>query len=429
MEGFDGLDPGRNLEIVPTLVGGVTEERADFPAGELDGGGLEAEPGITVRWGFTPNLSLNATLNPDFSQVEADVAQLEINNQFALFFPEKRPFFLEGADFFDTRFDTVFTRNVLDPSWGVKLTGKAGANGLGVFLAEDEVTSLVFPGSQGSDGDTFDFETTDAALRYRRDFGRSSAIGAVFTGRQGGDYSSYLGGVDGLYRLGESDSINFQLIASETEYPADVAADFEQPAGTLSDSAFRFEYDRSARNWGAWFDYIDVGEDFRADLGFMPRVDYRQVIGGLRHRWWGDTDDWYNSWAIGGDYDITEDQTGLELERELELWWELSGPMQSYVFVDAGTRDRHFDGVDFDDQRFIFSYAEFQPTGDLYLELEWEAVEAIDFDNTRPGDQLTISPEVRYNLGDHVRISLEHTLSRLDVEGGRLFEANLSQMR
>ena len=131
--------------------------------------------------------------------MEADVAQLDVNNQFTLFFPEKRPFFLEGADFFDTSFRTVFTRNVSDPDWGLKLSGKQGKNALGVFVAEDTVTNLVFPGTQGSDADSFDFASTDAVIRYRRDFGSNSAIGVVATSRDGGGYSNAVGGIDGLY--------------------------------------------------------------------------------------------------------------------------------------------------------------------------------------------------------------------------------------
>ena len=111
---------------------------------------IEVEPGLTARWGITPNLTLNAALNPDFSQVEADVGQLDINTQFALFFPEKRPFFLEGADFFQTPIQAVYTRTVADPDWGIKLTGKEGKSAIGVFVARDDLTNLIIPGSQSS---------------------------------------------------------------------------------------------------------------------------------------------------------------------------------------------------------------------------------------------------------------------------------------
>ena len=135
IQGFANLETGHNLELTPTLTGRVGEARADLPDGEFASAEEDLEPGLSARWGVTPNLSLNATLNPDFSQVEADAAQLDVNTQFALFFPEKRPFFLEGADFFETPLDLYFTRTVADPTGGIKLTGKAGANALAFSLA------------------------------------------------------------------------------------------------------------------------------------------------------------------------------------------------------------------------------------------------------------------------------------------------------
>jgi len=98
--GFQGISPGINLQLTPTLTVNRTDERPGFPEGGLEAGEANAHPGLTARWGLTPNLTLNAALNPDFSQVEADAAQLDVNTRFALYYPEKRPFFLEAADFF-----------------------------------------------------------------------------------------------------------------------------------------------------------------------------------------------------------------------------------------------------------------------------------------------------------------------------------------
>jgi hypothetical protein len=429
MEGFNGISPGRNLEINPTLVSSRTDERSDFPAGDVETGDVDTEPGLTVRWGVTPNLSLSGTLNPDFSQVEADVAQLDVNNQFTLFFPERRPFFLEGADFFRTNFNAVFTRNVSDPAWGLKLTGKQGKNGVGVFAAQDDVTNLLFPGSEGSDSDSFDFETNDTALRYRRDFGKNSAFGGVFTSRTGDDYSNVLGGFDGLYRINDKDSIEFQVLGSRTEYPLEIAEEFEQPEESFSDTAYRLEYEHEARNWRWFFEYTDVGEDFRADMGFMPRVDYTLLAGGLRRSWFGEEADWYNRISVGGDWDLTEDQSGQLLEREVEAWGQIAGPMQSFVFLKLTNRDRFFDGVYFPDQYQVSSWSEIQPNGKLWFGMWWRVGDDVDFANTQAAETVVIEPNFRYNLGKHLRATLNHTYQKLDVEGGQLFDVNLSQLR
>ena len=152
LTGFEGIVPGKNIELNPTFTASRTDamDMAGYPDGSLERGKAADEVGLTAKWGITPNLILNATANPDFSQVEADVAQLEINRRFALFYPEKRPFFLEGADFFLTPVQAVFTRTVADPLWGTKLTGKSGRTAMGFFGAQDEITNLVFPSNQGT---------------------------------------------------------------------------------------------------------------------------------------------------------------------------------------------------------------------------------------------------------------------------------------
>src|SRR5690606_28240847 len=122
VRGFAGITPGNNLLITPTLTASRTDTRDPLTA-PMQRGDTQTDAGVTVEWGITPNIIASGTINPDFSQVEADVAQLDVNNQFALFYDERRPFFLEAADFFDTPLSMVYTRNIADPDWGAKLTG------------------------------------------------------------------------------------------------------------------------------------------------------------------------------------------------------------------------------------------------------------------------------------------------------------------
>jgi hypothetical protein len=147
------------------------------PGKDWENGEGDYEPGVTARWSLTPNMVLNGTLNPDFSQVEADVAQLDVNTRFALFFPERRPFFLEGADFFLTPMNVIFTRTVADPSAGAKLTGKEGPHAVGFFVTQDQVNNLIFPSNQASRSTSLDEEVTAGVLRYRRDVGANSTVG------------------------------------------------------------------------------------------------------------------------------------------------------------------------------------------------------------------------------------------------------------
>jgi Domain of unknown function (DUF5916)/Carbohydrate family 9 binding domain-like len=438
MTGFDGVTPGRNIEINPTLTASRLDQRS-APASGLAEGDVEDDLGLTARWGMTPNLTLSGTLNPDFSQVEADAAQFDVNSQFALFFPERRPFFLEGADFFDTPFDVVHTRAVADPAWGVKLTGKEGRNGIGLFVAEDETTQFLLPFDQLSRTGSLDgFRSTAAVMRYRRDLGATSILGAIATHREGGDYFNSVYGIDGRWRPGASDTISVQLLGSQSEYPTALLADEgvglaredrELLSQRLEGSALRVGYDHSSREWNWYAQYEDIDPEFRADLGFMPRVGYSFLLGGLQRTWWSDRQgSWYSNIRVGADWDQTEGADGTLLEREVEAWVQLQGPLQSFYMIDTGRRDRFWNGVTFEES-FTHFEVSMRPTGDLNFYVLATVADTIDFAHTRAGDLLRLRPGVGYNLGRNLRLTLDHDLQRVDVDGGRLLELNVTQTR
>ncbi|MDX1632178.1 MAG: DUF5916 domain-containing protein [Thermoanaerobaculia bacterium] len=429
MTGFEGAEPGRDVELDPTVTALRVDRREDPEAGELESGDVDTEVGLTGTWGVTSNLTLSGTLNPDFSQVEADVAQLEVNERFALFFPERRPFFLEGADLFDTQFRTVHTRNVADPTWGAKLTGKVGGNAIGVMAARDDLTTLLIPGAQSSALTTLEEESVDSVLRYRRDIGESSTVGVLATSREGDVYSNRVGGIDGLFRFTDSDSISFQILGSRTEYPDSVVSSFDQPSGTFDDEAWRLEYEHSTRDWQWEIQHVDIGTRFRADMGFLSRVDLRETELEVGRTWWGDEDDWYTRLGAEIEWRLGEDQAGNLLERQLEIALNAQGPWQSFVHFETDFVDERFRGVEFSDQRRYSLFANLQPGGDLEIGFWTLYGDAVDFANVRPAETLLLAPEVSYRAGRHLRLSLSHTRERLDVEGGRLFTADLSELR
>ncbi len=232
LNGFQGISPGKNLEFDPTLTAQRDDARdmATFPAGDLEAGKVKFDPGISARWGVTPNLMLNATVNPDFSQVEADAAQLDVNTRFALYYPEKRPFFLEGADFFLTPLEMVFTRTVADPLWGGKMTGKIGRNAVGVFVTQDRINNLLFPSNQGTDMGSLSEDVWGGVFRFRRDVGRNSTVGFLYSGRVGDGYSNHVAGADGFLRLSRTKTVSWQALYSRTDYPEAIAAAYGQKA-------------------------------------------------------------------------------------------------------------------------------------------------------------------------------------------------------
>ncbi len=427
--GFEGVDPGKNLEVTPTLTGIRTSERTDFPDGELESGDPDFDPGLSVRWGFTNNLQLSGTINPDFSQVEADVAQLDVNEQFALFFPELRPFFLEGNDFFGTPSRIVFTRTLADPDWGLKLTGKQGRHAIGSFVVRDGQTNFLFPGFEGSDSETVDLENTTSVVRYSRDVGgESSRVGMIVTDRRGGDYSNSVAGVDAFLRLTTADSLEVQYLRSETEYPEEVARDFDQPLGSFDGASLLVSYAHDPRNWSLEASYRDVSDGFRADSGFLRRIDFREAEVEVDYEWFGDSDHWYTNFEIGSEWERTETRDGFLLEDTWGAYAGFQGQLQSSVWLEVETGERTFEGVFFD-QDAIRLFAFVRPARAFEIGFEIEAGDGIDFDEVRPGDEREIEVWARTTVGRHFRANLFHTRQELDIEAGNLFTADLSELR
>ncbi|MEO8467348.1 MAG: DUF5916 domain-containing protein, partial [Gammaproteobacteria bacterium] len=275
IRGLAGVEPGKNLEIVPSLTTSRSESRTD-PLNDPWQTKTNTDVGLNVRWGVTEALTANLALNPDFSQVEADVAQLDINQQFALFYPETRPFFLEGADYYSTPIQAVFTRTITDPSVGVKLTGQPGNSTLGVFAVEDELTNVLIPSSQDSTPISLDTSNNAFVGRYSQSVSSSTQIGAIFTNRSGGGYHNQVGGIDALMRIGGRHTLRAQYLLSDSEYPIDTATTYAQPVGAFDGAARALRYNFNHRDWFADVWYRNYTDGFRADSGFLPRVGIEQ---------------------------------------------------------------------------------------------------------------------------------------------------------
>ena len=263
LAGLRGLEPRRLVEVNPVLTGKRTGELA--AGGEFVRDDFEPAFGVNGRYGLTRNLVLDATFNPDFSQVEADADQVAVNERFALFFPEKRPFFLEGTEVFSTPQRLVYTRAVVDPVGGAKLTGKVGAFQVGYLGAVDE--SPV----------TFDLGTEEALfnlVRLRRDVGSGSNVGVLYTDRTLVDGSQYnrVGAVDTRLVMGGRYSLTAQA-AGAWSREAGAAGSTSDLFGTMLTA--RLERSGRVFSWEAGIE--DVAPDFRARSGFIRRIGDTQV--------------------------------------------------------------------------------------------------------------------------------------------------------
>src|SRR5258705_9529690 len=255
LKGLTGMRRGLVMDLSPEFTSRVDGAPA---ASAYRYGVVDPQLGANLRWGVTQNLSLAGTANPDFSQVEADVGQVTVNERFAGFFPEKRPFFLEGLEQFDTPNALIYTRNIVSPVVGAKLTGKVGGTAVAYIGAVDEDN----PFAPGNDHPLVNL------LRLRRDLGASSTLGLAYTDRIEGDAYNRVLGADARVIWKKIWFSDAQFVGSWTQDASGARA------GELWDVTF---YDLTGRSYGNHGELVGISPDFKAASGFVNRVNVVQA--------------------------------------------------------------------------------------------------------------------------------------------------------
>ncbi|MFL6246996.1 MAG: sugar-binding protein, partial [Thermoanaerobaculia bacterium] len=414
LHGFDTKSSGRNIEVTPTLTG--TNEDA-FDAG------------VSARWAITPGTSVQATINPDFSQVEADAAQLDVNTRFALFFPEKRPFFVEAADFFETRLPLVFTRTIADPAAGLKFTGKSGPHLYGALFARDEITNILIPGDESSDVAFLGSASTSGFARYRAELGKSATVGGLLSSRRGDDYENTVLAADGYQRVTERDNVRVQVSGSRTSYPDAIVAEFEQPHGAFDGHALRASYSHTDQNWEWSADYVELSPEFRADSGFINQVGVRQGEVFAQRRIRGGEDRWFRNIYITGGVDTTRQFDGDWNEWGADLGATYQGPRQTEISFNLAPNQEYFAGRTYHNFRHSF-FVSTQVSPDVSTYLQINSGENIDFNNEQPAEFVTISPGASLNIGRRFSGAIDYVWQQFETEtGARIFTVHLPQAR
>jgi hypothetical protein len=427
--GFEGATPGRNIEITPTVSVVASQLRDNFPTGdfpELDSLDPESDVGVTAKWGVTPNVTLTGAYNPDFSQVEADAFQLDVNRQFALWYEEKRPFFLESAG----AFDNFYSRSIASPIWAGKVTAKAGDNTFGVLAARDELTNLIISGSESSGYAPLDMESTAAALRYARDIGDMSNVSTYFNAREGDGYHNRVAGADVEVWFNENATLSFQGETSVTQYPDEITSVpyYGQSADEISDESYEIQVGRYTSGLDVYANYSDVGKDFRTDLAFMPRVGYKHVEAGAGHTWQRESGSWWTMLNFGGCYNYQELQNGTKFTRGTNIWINHQGPKQSDVDIYGWVGTKVFAGKEFETWEFDVN-AGFWPSSSLYAFTSVSYGEEVDYDNVRTGREFIVSPRAEFKLGRGLSTELGYDYERFTVDGDELYAANVARLK
>lgn len=474
--GFDGAKQGSNLTITPALVATVDEERDEETYGNTEWQRkTNVEPSLDFRWGITPDLLLNATINPDFSTVETDSARLNINNNFALFFDEKRPFFLDNQDYFDSNYNLVYTRNINAPNYGTKLTGRHKEHSFGVFLTDDSDTNILIPGNRASTIATINAESKAAAMRYRNSFSENITFGWLSTLRTSEDYENSVHSFNARFRVSTEDVFKFQALHSKTQYPDDLFEQFcdsdniddcnspdnandcdylnknahceyNEPllrtlnAEPFKGNAFKAGYYHNDSDWHYFARHEQQNQGFRGDLGFIPRVDFKKSTVGGSHKWYAKQAQWWTQIRLYSDWDITHNDNGELIEEELDISAHLNASYNSYFRLSYSTRDKVGSRLDksslaIDGNTTLFKesnlalFAEIKPALGLQLKTHISYGDAIDFSSNRLGKQKEFVPTINWNINRHLEVKLKHTFRQLDADNAEVFIARLTDFR
>jgi hypothetical protein len=267
LQGLRGISPGHGDMLIPyaytrsfrTLDQSIPTE--PFFQSKT----LEPRVGADAKLVLKQSFSLDMTVNPDFSQVESDQPQITVNRRFEAYFPEKRPFFLENPSFFETPLNLLFTRNIADPQFGVRLTGKRGPYAIGALFADDRS-----PGESVAAGDPlYDKRAFFTVVRVNRDIFRQSTVGLIFTDREFAGTFNRVGGLDTRFKLHKNWWVTAQAVASSTTLPGGARS-----AGPAYKTQARFD----GRTFYSNAEYNDLSPGFNTLTGFISTETVERPI-------------------------------------------------------------------------------------------------------------------------------------------------------
>ena len=304
LNGIKDVKRGRDIQILPYVLGTQNSTLEDFsdPDSKYTHGKLEGEIGLSAKYGLSSTLTLDATYNPDFSQVEADAPQININSPFALFYPEKRPFFLEGIDHFATPINVSYTRSINNPLFAAKLSGKINKLDIGFISAYDENTPYIIPLTERSFFLSSNKNSVSNILRMKYDMGGENYLGFIFSDReQSADSSKAFGftgfnrnyGFDGKFNFASNYYLTFQVLQNNTKEINDTNFKYNSlknfrfddnkytallDGESYSGSNVYLSFNRNARNWSFYSEYFFQAPTVRRDNGFIQRNNFHQLF-------------------------------------------------------------------------------------------------------------------------------------------------------
>lgn len=291
LKGFKKLKKGKQLELLPYAIGSQFGFREDpyNPDSPFKNEKFKGDLGIGIKYGFSSNLTGEISFNPDFSQVESDAAQINVNSSSAVFYPEKRPFFLDGANIFNSYINVVYTRMLNNPLYTAKLIGKIDDIDVGYLMGYDQSTPFIIPSKYGSDFIQTDLKSLGNALRLKKSLKGSSFIGFIGTDHETGDSYNRVAGFDGSFNFAEKYYFNWEALGYFTKEINDTLL-YDNAVKINSkgnDAGFNgekltgfggtFSLSRNSRHWNAEIFMNIAPPEARRELGYVSKNDFREL--------------------------------------------------------------------------------------------------------------------------------------------------------
>jgi Domain of unknown function (DUF5916) len=433
LTGLTGLPSTKHLIAAPYASASGQEQRPAIAGTEYQEE-TNQELGVDIKWNPTADSALDATINPDFSQIESDEAQIAANQRFALDFPEKRPFFLEGIDLFDTPIRAVNTRSITSPRWGLRGTGKLGSTGYTLLLVEDRGGgTVILPGPTFSDGALQDFRSQVAIGRVRHDLGRSFA-GFLFTGREidGGGHN-WVFGPDFQWRPTESDIVTGELLLSDTQNPErlDLHPTFDGRSSSGHAAFLSWSHQKRDYDWRLRAETYD--DDFRADSGFVTQVGGSDLQASYGRRFFPERGlfRFLRAYGVAG---VQRDTDNEALGHDYFAGVFLSGRKNLQANIELHPEHQVRFGDRLLTQRYLFYFAQFDPGQRLArLAVDGSYGEQADFFNGDIGDGISVGLTATIRPTDHLEMLASFRHRSLNVSNergsGRLFTAQIQRLK
>ncbi len=347
IEGIGGIAASNNLELLPYAMAAQTGnvEDAEDPNSNFIGGPFKGRAGIGLKYAPSSNLVLGAVVNPDFSQIESDATQISVNNTFSIFYPEKRPFFLEGAELFGTLASAFYSRMINNPLAASKVTQKSGSFSVAYLVAYDRESPFIVPGEEGSDFVGTSEKSLSNVVRAKYDFGSESFIGGLFTSRNFTAAHNYVGGVDwNVLFLGNFYFVGQALVSDTKELNAISIFDDQRRYGaTRYTAAFdgesfggrgmQVDLKRNARDYSFDLQYSSVSPTFQAQDGFVTSTNNR-YLSYWQGYWLYPQNSFIENASLQTSSGLHFNDTGFLKEKWTMFGVQLQLKGQTYVWID-----------------------------------------------------------------------------------------------